>query len=139
MKKVSLSFPWRNEFNLNIKEMDMQHRELVRIISDLQQAVRDGEGKERLGDILGSLLSYTDKHFAAEEKLMRKHGYPGYNEHKSKHIKMRAKVQSLIRDYNSGRVTMSFSVLTFLQDWLSKHILGTDMKYATYLNKKGIS
>jgi len=139
MKKVSLSFPWRNEFNLNINEMDMQHRELVRIISDLQQAVRDGEGKERLGDILGSLLAYTDNHFAAEEKLMRKHGYPGYNEHKSKHIKMRAKVQSLIWDYNGGRVTMSFSVLTFLQDWLSKHILGTDMKYATYLNKKGVS
>jgi len=139
MKNVSLFFPWRNEFNLNIKEMDLQHRELVRIISDLQQAVRDGEGKERLGEILGNLLSYTDKHFAAEEKLMKKYAYPGYNEHKSKHIKMRAKVHSLIHDYKGGKVTMTFSVLTFLQDWLSKHIMGTDKKYAIYLNEKGIS
>ena len=139
MEKISSSFFWRNEFNLNIREMDKQHRVLVGIINDLQQAVKDGYGKERLGDILERLLEYTDKHFADEEKLMKKHGYPGYNEHKGKHIKMKAKVQSLVRDYNSGRVTMSFSVLTFLQDWLSKHIMGTDMMYATYLNKKGIN
>jgi hemerythrin len=139
MEKVSSAFPWRNEFNLNVKEMDKQHRVLVGIISTLQQAVKNGEGKLKLAEVLESLLAYTDKHFAAEEKLMKKHGYPGYNEHKSKHIKMRGKVLSLIKDYNDGRVTISFSVLTFLQNWLSKHIMETDMKYAAYLNKKGVS
>ena len=139
MEKISSAFPWRNEFNLNVKEMDKQHRVLVGIISDLQDAVKNGEGKVKLAEVLESLLAYTDKHFAAEEKLMKKHGYPGYNEHKSKHIKMRGKVLSLIEDYNDGRVTISFSVLTFLQNWLSKHIMGTDMKYAAYLNKKGVN
>ncbi len=139
MEKITSAFPWRKEFNLNVKEMDKQHRVLVGIISDLQDAVKNGEGKVKLAEVLERLLAYTDKHFAAEEKLMKKHGYPGYNEHKSKHIKMRGKVLSLVKDYNDGRVTISFSVLTFLQNWLSKHILGTDMKYAAYLNQKGVS
>lgn len=139
MTKISLYFPWRKEYNINVKEMDNQHNSLVSLINDLQQAVNEGQGSERMGEILNSLLAYTDKHFAAEEKLMKKHGFPGFDEHKGKHIKMRGKVQSLIRDYNAGRASITFSVLKFLQDWLIKHIMETDRKYAAYLNKKGIS
>ncbi len=138
MKKMVSYFPWRNDFNLNVSAMDTQHRDLVSIINDLQQAVNEGEGNEKLGKILDSLLAYTDKHFAAEEKLMKKHGYPEYEEHKKKHIAMRGKVHSLIRDYKGGKVSITFAVLKFLQDWLIKHIMGTDKKYGIYLNGKGV-
>ena len=139
MSKLSLYFPWRSEYNINVKEMDNQHISLVSLINDLQQALNEGEGSERLGDILNRLLEYTDRHFTAEEKLMKKHGYPGYEEHKRRHGKMREKVYSLIRDYNSGRTSLTFSVLTFLQNWLIRHIMETDRTYAIYLNKKGVN
>ena len=29
--------------------------------------------------------------------------------------------------------------MTFLRDWLSKHIQGDDRKYGVYLNGKGVS
>jgi len=138
MQKMASYFPWRKEYNINVKDMDNQHVVLVGIINELQQAINAGEGKEKLGKILKELLAYTDKHFAAEEKLMKKRGYPRYEEHRGKHIKMRAKVESLIRDYNSGQVSMTFAVLKFLQDWLIKHIMGTDKDYGEYLNRKGI-
>ena len=139
MKRASSYFPWRSEYNINVKTMDSQHRELVNIINELQQAINEGEGKERLGQVLEKLLEYTDFHFSAEEKLMKKHGYPGYQEHSIKHTKMRSKVLSLIHDYNSGGVAKTFSVLKFLQDWLIKHIMDTDRNYADYLNRKGIN
>ena len=139
MKRSSSYFPWRSEYNLNVREMDNQHKELVSIISDLQKAINEGEGKERLGQVLESLIKYTDFHFASEEKLMKKHGYPGCDEHGIKHVKMRARVLSLIHDYNSGGMAKTFSVLKFLQDWLIKHILETDRNYADYLNRKGIN
>ncbi|MDH3976467.1 MAG: bacteriohemerythrin [Deltaproteobacteria bacterium] len=139
MSKISLFFPWRKEFEVNIREIDNQHKELVKIINSLQEAINLGEGKERLAQVLENLLAYTDFHFAAEEKLLKKHGYPHYEEHKRKHIAMREKVISLIQDYNRGRIAMTFSVLKFLQDWLSKHIMGTDKLYGEYLNKKGVS
>ena len=138
MQKVSLYFPWRKDFELNIRDMDNQHRELVSIINSLQGAINEGLGKERLAEILEKLLSYTDFHFAAEEKLLKKHGYPGFEEHRRKHVAMRGKVLALIQDYKGGRVTMTFSVLKFLQDWLSKHIMGTDKKYSAYLAGKGV-
>jgi len=138
MQKVSLYFPWRKEFELNIREMDKQHRELVSIINSLQEAINQGLGSDKLANVLEDLLAYTNFHFAAEEKLLKKHAYPGYVEHKRKHGAMREKVESLIADYNRGKVAMTFSVLKFLQDWLSKHIMGTDKNYAEYLNKKGV-
>ena len=138
MPNVSLYFPWRRDFELNIREMDNQHRELVSIINQLQGAINQGKGKEELAQILDNLLNYTDYHFAAEEKLMKKHAYPGFDEHRRKHAAMREKVVSLVREYNQGRVSMAFSVLKFLQDWLSKHIMGTDKQYGIYLTKKGV-
>ncbi|MBE9536529.1 MAG: hemerythrin family protein [Proteobacteria bacterium] len=128
------SFNWRKEFSIGVDEMDKQHMELVRIINDIHQAINEGRGKERLGGMLDRLLKYTDYHFAAEEKLMKKHRYPPYEEHKGKHAAMRKKVLSLIRESSGGREAMIYSVLDFLQGWLTKHIMETDRKYANYLN-----
>ena len=139
MTKRTSYFPWRRTYSINVKEMDNQHMVLVGFINDLQQALSEGAGREQLGGILDSLYVYTEKHFAAEEKLLKKNGYPGISEHCSKHGKMKEKVRSLIYDYNSGKTALPYTVLKFLEDWLIKHIQGTDKEYALYLNSKGIS
>lgn len=138
MQRMASYFPWRQEYNINVKEMDKQHMALVGIINDLQQSINEGEGKESLGKILKDVMAYMDKHFASEEKLMKKRGYPRYEEHKNKHVKMRAKVESLIRDYKGGQVAMTFAVLKFLQDWLIKHIMERDKDYGKFFNRKGL-
>ncbi len=46
MTRVSLYFPWRSEYNRNLKEMDNQHISLVSLINDLQGAVNEGEGSD---------------------------------------------------------------------------------------------
>ena len=65
------NFNWRKEFSIGIKEMDNQHMELVSIINGIHKALSEGQGMERLGDMLDRLLKYTDNHFAAEEKLLK--------------------------------------------------------------------
>jgi hemerythrin len=34
---------------------------------------------------------------------------------------------------------VTVTVMSFLKDWLVKHIQGEDKKYGVFLNKKGIS
>ena len=51
---------------------------------------------------------------------------------------MVGKVLALQKDVDSGKLTVSSEVMKFLQDWLNKHIKGTDMKYSPFLNEKGI-
>ena len=51
---------------------------------------------------------------------------------------MTAKVKSLIVDVKNGKLTVSIDVMNFLKDWLDKHIMGTDKKYAPYMHSKGV-
>lgn len=129
---------WGEKYSVQIQEIDNQHRKLIGYVNDLNEAMRQGKGKQTLEKVLRDLISYTRTHFANEERLMRTHGYPDYEEHKDKHDKMTQKVLDLQKQYNEGKITITMEAMNFLENWVDKHILGTDMKYAPFLNAKGI-
>lgn len=131
-------FEWKDEYSVNIREIDDQHKQLVAMINELHEAMMQQRGQDVLGGLLNNLVSYCNSHFAAEESLMESHGYPDYATHKAKHQKMTAKVLELQNDLKSGKRNITIEVSQFLKDWLDKHILGTDKKYAAYLNSKGV-
>ena len=129
---------WKAEYSVNIKEVDDQHKKLIEMINELNDAMGQGKAKDVLGAILGRLVSYAASHFAMEERLLQAHGYEEYQDHKEKHEKMTAKVLELQRQFKDGKAAMTIEVMNFLKNWLDKHILGTDMKYSAFLNSKGV-
>ena len=131
-------FEWKEEYAVGVAEIDRQHKELVRLVNEMHEAMAQGQGKVVLGDVLGKLIDYTRKHFAMEEGLMQKHGYPDFPDHKDKHDKMTAKVLALQSDFKAGKFQLTFEVSQFLKDWLNKHILGTDKKYSPFFLEKGV-
>lgn len=131
-------FPWRDEYSVGVKCLDEQHRSLVGILNRLYEAMQAGEGREALGEVLSSLVDYTKNHFATEESLMRRHGFPEYRHHKAKHEKMTQHVLTLAAKYESGEISNPIQITNFLKDWLGKHILKTDKLYQPFLNDKGV-
>ena len=129
---------WKDAYSVGISEIDRQHHKIIDLINQLNDAMTEGKGKERLGKILADLISYTHNHFKAEEKLFDQYGYPDAEEHKFKHQKMTEKVLDLQKQFKEKKITITFEVMDFLQNWLDKHILGTDKKYGPYLNGKGV-
>lgn len=129
---------WQEKYSVGIKEIDNQHKQLINMINELNDAMLAGRGKDALLPVLNKLAGYCVSHFAMEEKLMSTHGYPEYDDHRDKHIKMTAKVKDLIADVQSGKSTISIEVMNFLKTWLDKHIMGTDQKYGPFLNEKGV-
>jgi hemerythrin len=119
--------------------MDEQHRVLIGLVGQLDDAMREGKGKQTLGLILERLVDYTKVHFAAEERLMKARGYPEYQEHKIIHEKMTSKVVDLERQFKDGKTMLSLDVMKFLTDWLQKHILGTDKKYSPFLSSPNMN
>ncbi|MFN3309093.1 MAG: bacteriohemerythrin, partial [Anaerolineales bacterium] len=61
---------WSDEFSVNIKEIDNQHRQLIEMVNQLQRAMKEGKGAAALNDILQRLIDYTDYHFSTEERMM---------------------------------------------------------------------
>lgn len=129
---------WKDDYSVNINEIDEQHKKLVAMINELSDAMSQKRGKEVLDDILKRLADYTVSHFSKEENLMKTNGYPEYDEHKAKHEKMTAKVLALQDELKQGKISLSIEVMDFLKNWLDKHILGTDKKYSGFLNSVGV-
>lgn len=129
---------WNNNYSVNIQEIDSQHKILVGLINNLHDGMRVGKGKEAIGGVLSELVNYTEFHFSHEEKLFSMHGYPESSTHKMLHYSLIKQVKELKNNYDNGNKVLSMEVMDFLKNWLSDHIVGTDKKYTTFLNSKGI-
>lgn len=129
---------WNDTFSVNIAEIDQQHKELVSMINELNDAMKERRGKEVLGKILNELFAYTATHFKTEEDLFAKYGYPSSESHKKEHVAFVKKVSEFKEGFEKGRLSVTSEVMNFLSDWLRHHIMGTDKKYSQFLNEKGV-
>ncbi len=129
---------WDQKLSVGIMQIDTQHKKLVSMVNEMYQAMSEGKGNDVVGKVLNDLIAYTRTHFAAEEKLMQTHGYPDFVVHKALHDQLTKQVGQMQADFKAGKVALSTKVAAFLKDWLVKHIMGTDQKYAPYLHGKGV-
>ena len=124
--------------SVNIAEIDGQHQKLVAMINELDDAMRQGKGKEIVSKIVSGLISYTRTHFGTEERLFQQYGYPETEEHKKEHADFAAKAVQFQKDYESGKMGLTIQIMTFLSNWLQHHIKVVDKKYSAFLNAKGV-
>jgi hemerythrin len=128
---------WNGDLSVNVTEIDAQHRHLIGLINDLNEAMREGRGKRIVGEIIDGLVAYTATHFATEEEYLRRHGYPGADDHAREHREFNVRVAGFRKGFEEGRLGLTVSVMNFLGVWLRDHILGSDKKYAAVLNAPG--
>jgi hemerythrin len=129
---------WNQTYSVSVKKFDDQHKKLIELLNQLHDAMKAGDGNTMLGITLQSLISYTGTHFSEEEKLMQANGYPDFAAHKAQHDALVKQVLELQKKYQSGGGVMTMTVMSFLKDWLTKHIQGVDKKYGQHFNAKGI-
>ncbi len=129
---------WDKSYSVSVQKFDEQHQKLFALLNTLHEAMRKGEGQAMVQDTVRELSNYTLTHFRAEEELLRKTNYPGLAAHQAEHQKFMARVEEFAEQLRAGRAALSITVLTFIKDWLSKHIQQTDRSYAAYLNSQGV-
>lgn len=139
MDNSEIFFKWRPEYSVNIKTIDNQHQELVNILNRLFVAVSKREGDKAIAGILDALTSYTQTHFALEERLMRQAKYKDLEPHIAEHKKLLEQLDQLAKKHMVEEKTIYFEMLTFLKTWLKEHIQGVDTKYSTALQEVGFS
>ncbi len=129
---------WEDSFKTGINTFDEQHLQLFGMIKKLDIGIKEKKSKEIIGEILDGLFDYTIMHFSAEEKVMIKHGFSGYEEHKKEHDELTRKVKNYLVDYHNNRFLLSADLLGFLSNWLKNHIGLMDKKYAPFFCGKGL-
>ncbi len=124
---------WNDSLVTGHPKIDNEHRKLVELVNRLGEAMSNGHGKDVCGSILDELIRYTATHFATEEALMAAHRYADTATHKAQHAKLVKDVLDFQSKFRAGSVTVSVSLMKFLNDWLVQHIKGSDKALAKAL------
>jgi len=132
--------PWSDDYLVGIAAIDQDHKTLFLLVNRLHQRIEKGEDEYAIAEALAGLVDYIDTHFAREERYMEECGYPDLVRHARKHRDLARTVHSLKTMFDDDPPALaSDEILEFLRDWLTNHILKSDMDYVPYVTgrKKG--
>jgi hemerythrin len=131
-------FEWNDKFSVEVKKYDEQHKNLIKILNDLYDAMKIGKSTVVMSEIFDSLLDYTKYHFNDEEESLKKYNYEEYTLHKAEHDNLTVKVLDYKKKFENKEILISVELLNFLKDWLTNHIMKTDRKYGNFFKEHGI-
>tara|TARA_B100000315_G_scaffold43957_1_gene38925 strand:+ start:4471 stop:4878 length:408 start_codon:yes stop_codon:yes gene_type:complete len=130
---------WSDLYRVNIEELDQQHKQLLNIVNEFDEAVETKKEEETTKNILKNLLDYADMHFKKEEELMDQHGYPEIAEHKKQHDDLLEELFHIYKNFIGSDRDAAFQTVFLLGDWLLNHTDIDDKKLAKYLHSKGVT
>ena len=128
-------FIWKPSYDTGVPEIDHDHRQLVGIINELYEAMKQAQGYEVLNRTIDRLLDYIAVHFQNEEGFMRVNCYPQLREHEAEHQAFRDRIMAMDRERRSGSAPSTVELLTFLCDWLREHVTSIDKEFGKYLKR----
>ena len=119
-------FEWADDLVIDNGPIDEDHHRLIDLVNELHTATSQGSGHEVVASISERLITYTEQHFAREERIMAASHFQNLEEHKHAHQKMIAHLRVLQTKYINGSITTASQLSTLLRDWLSLHIRRSD-------------
>jgi len=130
---------WNDSLSVGINSIDDQHKKLVQMLNTLYDALEQNHGKDVIQEIFEGLTIYTNKHFAYEEELFTEYNYPESASHIADHDTLIEEVMALKEKLENGDKKINIKVMSFLKEWLTNHILKTDMACSAFLKSKGVN
>jgi hemerythrin len=125
---------WTDDLITGNPAIDDQHKQLIAAVNDLFNAQRDGKGKQEVTRTLNFLLEYTVKHFADEEALQEKYGYPNHAYHKGLHTDFARQAVKMVGEYTaSPSDALVAHIITVIGKWVMHHIKSEDKIMGTYV------
>ena len=130
---------WSEEYSVNIKTFDEQHKQLINIINRVHEALANGAEKRVIRKIFVELAEYTSYHFTTEEEMFKFYGYSDLDKHRKQHEHLVVQLLEMQMRFRKGQLSLSEDMLNFLRnDWLLKHIVLSDKEYSSFLNERGV-
>jgi hemerythrin-like metal-binding protein len=134
--EAGLAF-WRPDLFTGIPSIDRQHRELLGRIGALEVAARLRD-VTRAEDLLAHLERYAAEHFATEEHVMWKYGYPDRDAHWSLHLSFAMELAKRKSEHlaNRSQTTLLVDLGRWMDRWLNQHVLGADTEMARFIRSR---
>lgn len=138
--KDSSIFDFSEKYMTGIELVDDEHRHLFEIIKETNDVINAAYLHDKYDEImrlLAELKDYTESHFHDEEELMLRINYPNINSQKHAHSAFIEKLVNInlseLDNIDDNQDEYLNELITFLLQWLSNHILGSDKKIGEYI------
>lgn len=123
---------WKASMEVGNPMVDNDHRVLLALVNQISTPETRGD-PIAVEFVLDELLGYTARHFAREEGLMARAGYPDLEDHRATHKAMISEVRQLQGRLVAFSPRLGDDLHRFLANWLMQHILVEDRLYIPYV------
>ena len=123
---------------IHIEQIDNEHRKLFQMLNEAFTMVQETEDASAITiSLLSNLKNYAMTHFAHEEQLQQRYGYPDYQSHHQYHQAFGKAAENLARRLKEegGTAQLASRLNKQLVSWLINHIKMEDAKVARYIQK----
>lgn len=128
---------WTDEFSVGNKTLDDQHFKIVSFINELIDMPEITDQTVAL-ECITKMLAYSAEHLQYEEQLLNDNNYSDAPSHAIIHQFYVKKVENFLKMSFIDKNNFKSEVLSFLKEWWVYHILEEDMKYRSFLEKRGL-
>ena len=125
------ALPWGQDFDTGIEVIDLQHRQLVRMLNDLIGIIGVDVNLSKINMILEDLTDYAAMHFSTEEMIWHRHitNDAWERAHQAEHRSFVEKVRALRVEQGCRPPQEILEEITaFLRHWLTLHIIESDKR-----------
>ena len=129
-----MTLEWKDEYATGIGIIDFDHKTLFDITNDLRDVIDSPEDGTAIETTVKRLVDYIEYHFHREERIFREAHFPNAEKHCEKHREIEKTMRNIAIKYQKDPALIdSTELLSFLEQWLRKHIAKSDMEYVPYV------
>lgn len=136
-----MALVWRQDISVGDDRIDSDHKALFSIINTAEDVINGSGSRRDLERVLARLDQYTKEHFAREEEMQRRVGYPFHEAHKLEHknlirtlTEIRDRVAQAKDAYSYERVLQG--LVDLLEDWLMNHVMLHDLRMRSFIGRE---
>ncbi|VAV83562.1 hypothetical protein MNBD_DELTA01-2085 [hydrothermal vent metagenome] len=137
-----MDFRLDSKFLTGVSWQDRQHRDVMRNIADLLEAIESGDGSGEMLKFLAFLDEYVVVHFHEEEKVMSNCHYPSdlAHDHMHDHTAFIIVLSQYRVELELDNSTEQIKVIGLsLRAWLEEHMLRMDKKLGAFLTEMAVA
>lgn len=135
MKTGKRHFAWTMKMSVGIPVIDDQHQRFFDLLNGIEDSVSEGQDRKAVAELVRELVNYMQVHFQTEEDFMKERFFNDYPEHREEHMRFSNHVKELAKKFRAKEGVDALEIRHFMVDWLSKHIMQCDQKYAKFIAK----
>lgn len=126
---------WPKSLQTGVSDIDEQHQMLASMINMAHTRLTENNSRSETEAFIRDLMSYALYHFDTEEELMLMHDYyqAEREQHCREHRHFSAAIARFQQDIHLGKLVSRDELLGFIREWLTIHIMNTDIKLGEFL------